>query len=177
MTNATIARGLESVGEELGAVLDRLAREYEALVTLAAAHREAIRRADADAMRACVQEQTRTLERAQGLDQDRRRVVALAERALGTGRRGAPTTVAEIAAALTEPRRSRLLARGEALRRAMLEYRSQAGSLEAAARALAAHMEGLMRQVGRRLSEAGVYGARGRVEAGVVPAAVVDVRS
>ena len=42
---------------------------------------------------------------------------------------------------------------------------------------LLAHMEGLMRHVGRRLSHAGTYGRRGVVEAGGVVVSCVDLRS
>ena len=52
------------------------------------------------------------------------------------------------------------------LKTLMNELQRERGTVRAATESLLAHMEGLMRQVARKLSHAGTYGPQGAVGAG-----------
>jgi hypothetical protein len=73
-------------------------------------------------------------------------------------------TITSLAQIMPEPERSVALA--HKLKRVMNELQRERGTVRAATESLLAHMEGLMRQVARKLSHAGTYGPRGAVGVG-----------
>ena len=167
---------LKQLAEELEVVLTALLRGYQELVELSGAHREAIRRADTQAIRRAVERQTLLLQDLGDAEERRRALVAGASGVVTLPRTGRATTLTDLAAFVPEPGRTRLLSLAGELRERMLVVQGPGTSLKAAATSLVAHMEGLMRQVGRQLSHAGTYSPRGVVDARVAVVSALDLR-
>ena len=87
-----------------------------------------------------------------------------------------PATLATAVLKLPAAARDRVLALGDRLRTLLATLHREHRVLVAAAGALAAHMDGLMRQIGRRLSHAGTYGRPGQGP-GVPVMTVLDMTS
>lgn len=169
-------------GVELESLLSSLLSEHEAWLGEVRAHRDAVRRADGAGVQEKSQRQARLLERIAGLEEKRagliNRVAASADFQVAEasgGRAKGPLTLRGIAEMLDEPQRSRLLAWAQRLRALIEQVQTENRTVRAAATSLMAHMEGLMRQVARRLSHAGTYGSRGIVEACPGVATAVDL--
>src|SRR5262249_51899410 len=94
------------------------------------------------------------------------------------GSHPATATLSDLAGRLPGAARGRVLSLGERLRALLSTLHREHEVLRTAAAALASHMDGLMRQIGRRLSHAGTYErprqARGEA-AGPWPGAVAPV--
>lgn len=151
------------LAEALDALLTASMEENQRLLELAARHREALRRADGAAAEACAAEQDERLVRLSDLDRRRQELMASA---------GGRATLTDMAEAVAEPERTRLREKARALKDLMGRIRAEYQTIQIATRSLLAHMEGLMRQVGRQLSAAGTYGRRGYVEAGTAACAI-----
>lgn len=145
--------------EELTEILQSLTAEHETLLALAKEHRAAISRADAGAMQTALEKQNETLARVRALELRRQ---ACARSISGPK----PITVSAIAARLADPARSRLAAAAERLREVLNTLHREHAAIREAAETLSSHMEGLMRQVCRKVSHAGTYG----------PSAAIDLR-
>ena len=65
----------------------------------------------------------------------------------------------------------------ERLRELLARLQREHAALKEASLALAGHMEGLMRQLSKRLSHAGTYGRTGMVESRVQVVSALDLRS
>lgn len=154
---------------ELDALLTVSLDENRRLLELAARHREALRRADGPVAQACAEEQDGCLRRLAELD--RRRLALVAASPARAGRAHSPT-ISELAETVAEPERTRLREKARSVRELMTRIRAEYQSIQLATRSLLAHMEGLMRQVGRQLSQSGTYGRRGYVEAGAAACAI-----
>jgi hypothetical protein len=141
----------------LGAMLT----EHQTLQSLLTEQRDAIRQADTGAFGSAAERHARTLARIADLES--RRMALVASSPIARGRRKSPT-LSEIGAALPEPGRSECLALASKLRVVLESTQKATNVLRAASASLLAHMEGMMRQVGRRLSHAGTYGRTGEVE-------------
>lgn len=153
---------------QLESVLMGLLAAHEELLEVARRQRQAMLRADGAAIEACARQQGEIVSRVQTLEEERRRLVA----SLGGT---AAIRVSQVAAGLPEPARGRIASLAARLREVIGALQEQHSVLRAAAGALVAHVDGLMQQVSRRVSEAGVYGRQGRVTTG--PAAcALDVR-
>ncbi|MCC6677061.1 MAG: flagellar export chaperone FlgN [Phycisphaerales bacterium] len=155
---------------ELDALLTASLEENKGLLELAARHRAALRRADGAAAHACAEEQDGCLRRLADLDRRRLELIA----AFGRARAGQkpPSTISDLAESVAEPERTRLREKATAVRELMARIRGEYQTIQIATRSLLAHMEGLMRQVGRQLSQSGTYGRRGYVEAGAAACAI-----
>jgi hypothetical protein len=70
-----------------------------------------------------------------------------------------------------------LMSKAAALKEQIAAVNEQTRTIKAATVSLVAHMEGLMRQVGRQLSHSGTYTKRGYVEAGGCVVSALDLRS
>lgn len=148
--------GTAPLSVDLDSLLTCSLEENQRLLALAGRHREALRRADGPAAQACADEQQGCLERLAGLDQRRAEILAMSKGAV---------TLTDLASAVPEPDRTRLREKAAILREVMTRIRAEYQTIQIATRSLLAHMEGLMRQVGRQLSQSGTYGRRGYVEA------------
>lgn len=162
---------------ELEALLEALVSQHEKLLELAGAHLEAVRRADHNALRLRLEEQQDTLQRIADLEQRRAVLVNTLTQNLPARAGRGPVTLSELAGAAPEPQRSTLLARARTLRELIHKVKQEQGTLRWASRSLAAHMEGVMRQVAKRLSHAGTYGRHGAVDADAVVLSALDLRS
>jgi hypothetical protein len=174
---------------ELEGLLEGLLAEHEQLLMLAAEHRDAISKADPYSLGDCVQRQGEVMERVAGLEKRRLALVGrlvdkmrpLGKSVAGGARQpdAVPDrpTISWIARTLPEPVRSRLVALAERLRELLARLQREHAALKEASLALAGHMEGLMRQLSKRLSHAGTYGRTGMVESRVQVVSALDLRS
>lgn len=167
----------ETPGGALTALLAQLLEANTALHTNVVAQREAIRAAEPQRSQRLTEEHARLMGVLASLDQRRREVVVELSRALGLPKGGRTPTLSELAKHLAEPERTRVLTLAGQVRERMERVQRESASLRSAARTLAAHMEGLMRHVGRQLTSAGVYSARGQLTAGGSMAVALDLKS
>lgn len=142
-----------------------LAAQLEAHAELLRAvrdHRDAVRRADVEALGRAQAAQSGAVRTIAELEDRRRRLL---EAVPARGTRGAGPqpvrTLAEFCADAPEGVRQRLAALGAALRSAAEEARREQAGLREAIAALVRHAEGLGRTVARRLNECATYGRRG----------------
>jgi hypothetical protein len=167
------------LGEELDALLDELRAANERLHASSARQREAVRAANTRALDACAREQEDVARRLGALDARRRDLVARACSSLPTlaPRERSRVTLSDLAACAPETRRGVLIRKATALRDFLHSVQHDIAGVRAATLSLMAHVEGIVRQVGRELSHAGTYTARGVVApvAGIISA--VDIRS
>ena len=180
---------LDPAVAELETLLRGLLAEHGELLNLAAEHRRAISKADSAALAACLAQQGQVVQRV--ADLERRRMSLMVrlsdrlrssgvERALGSGVQPVVPdriTITSLARTLPEPVRTRLIAVAERLRELLERLHREHLVLKEAAAALASHMEGVMRQVGRAFSHAGTYGRRGAVDGAVQVISGLDLRT
>jgi hypothetical protein len=165
------------LAEALGSLLRDFTDVYERLAASVAGHREAIRRADAKAIAAATNEQQRLTRDAAACDQRRRELVARSVRAFATlaGTPVEKVTLSDLAKCTPGDVRGKLAAAAATLRALVTRVSQEAASLRSATMTLMAHMEGMVRQVGKTLSHAGTYSRRGVVEAGGVGGGAGDL--
>jgi hypothetical protein len=156
-----LARALEGLLRELALVQTEL-------LALAAEHRAAIARADTSAIAGCIARQAVLAERSRTAEHQRRAIIeqwSPRERGI---------TLTELASRVDEPDRSRLLGLAGQVRALVERLARENRTVRAATESLMAHMDGLVRQVARRLSQSGTYGRRG-LDAGAPLAAGFDL--
>jgi len=159
-----------ALGIELESLLRELAVHQTDLLALATEHRAAIARADTGAIASCVERQAAILERSRASEQRRRTLVETwAPRERGI-------TLTDLASRVEEPARTRLLALGGQVRTLVERLARENRIVRAATESLMAHMDGLVRQVARRLSQSGTYSRRGGIDAGTPLVAGIDLR-
>lgn len=166
-----------SLGAALEALLGELLAAQDRLHEVVVGQREAVRGADAAKAEALGAQHARMVRVLSELEQRRREVTARAVRELGLPAGGATATLSDLASRLPEPGRTRVMTLADRLKRKVEEVRAESATLRSAAKALAAHMEGLMRHVARHLGHAGTYSARGRMAASAAGASALDLRS
>lgn len=154
-----------SITEQLETLLTGLLRAHEHLLDASSAQRDAVRTANPAAIQQASDRQANALRVIAALEDQRRALVnsmtaGLPRRAAGAG----PVTLTELANQMPEPQRTRLIDLAARVRTAVELAANEQRTLKAATTSLVAHMEGLMRQVARRLSHAGTYGRRGMIE-------------
>lgn len=192
------SRGGADLAGELESLLGAMVSEHETWRGLLDTHRDAIRQADSEAVRHAVARQSSVLQSIADLEEKRRRLVDRAvatDGILGIGNGNAapdpesnpasatavplarigPVTLSQIAASLPEPSRTRLLELAGRLRFLLADIETQNRTLRTATTSLIAHMEGLMRQVARRLSHSGTYGRKGYVDSVPTVVSAVDL--
>lgn len=166
------------LAKTLETLLADFTRYYERVEASLNAQREGIRQADSQAI-ALAQQQHEGLARSIAqCDQRRRELVARARSAFASLAviPGEKITLSDLARCAPEPQRNELLNGAIALRTLVSRVATESASLKSATMTLVAHMEGLIRQVGRTLSHSGVYSKRGVVEPGGLVVSAVDVR-
>ena len=169
----------EQLCERLDSLLNSLHGAYRRLGDQAAAYREAIRHADPAAIAEANGGQSRSIETLAKLEQQRRELVAAACTRFAplAAKRPTAITLTDLCACVPEKERARLSSLAAELRTLIMSVNEQTSTIKAATVSLIAHMEGLMRQVGRQLSHAGTYTRRGYVEAGGTVVSAIDLRS
>lgn len=172
---------------ELETLLRELLVEHEQLLTVTGMQKEAIAKANTDALACCVHQQNAIVQRVAELEKRRLGLVArLGERLRPAQPRGGPAsggivpdrpTIAWLAQTFPEPTRGRVIAAADRLRELLKRLHREHVALKEATTTLATHMEGVLRQVAGRLSHAGTYGRRGVVETRVQVVSTLDMKS
>lgn len=167
------------LARELGDLIAALTRLYAGLLSQVESHRDALARADGRAVEAASRAQADILAEIARLEPRRAALVnaAAASPAIRSRLAQGTITLRALAGAALEPDRTRLVRDAEALRGLVQRVQDHTRTMKAATASLIAHMEGLMRQVARRLSHAGTYGGRGLVEASPAVVSAIDVRT
>ena len=136
---------------------------HESLLALAAEHRAAITRADGAAVEDCARRQAE-LARAIAIQETERRHLLAKIFPARSGGVDPRTPFAALAALLPEPFRARIAACAARLRELILRLQHEHRIIRSATTAIVAHMDGLLQQVAKALSHAGLYGPKGRLD-------------
>lgn len=137
-------------------------------------NREAVRRADMEAIRRICQEQNTIAQRLAEQEKLRLFVVGRLTEALHP-QAETPLSVKQITEAIGGPAARRLSALAGQLRAAVQDVRNASAVVRGAAEALARHMTGLMQSVHSVLTRAQVYSHQGRLATGTQSQFSVDV--
>lgn len=189
-TAASMSSPIATQTEALSVVLQQLVAEHEGLLALAGQYRDALARADVQAMESCLEQQSAALFRVQDLELRRQQIVRgfAASGAPGasppspTARLAALTSqplpsISALSSRLVEPARGRVLALAERLREVLNRLHQEHAAIREAAETLGAHMEGVLRQVCRKISHAGTYGPRASIDTRTPVVTALDVRT
>jgi hypothetical protein len=172
---------LSVAAEQLDRILRELVAAHEELLGLAGAQRSAISRADVRSLSDVTNAQTAVAERIADLERQRQATVAVmlkhAGPIAGTGQTPGRPSIANLVRAIADPLRSRLLAVADRLREVLNKLHTEHMALRDAAESLSDHMEGLMRQVCRKLSHAGTYARSGAIDTSAPVITALDIRS
>ncbi|MBY0311528.1 MAG: flagellar protein FlgN [Phycisphaerales bacterium] len=166
--------------DKLDGVLRELLSEHERLLALAKEHQRAIATADIAGLTQCMTAQGEVIQRVAALEKLRQALVgriAAATPAVATAGNAKTLTISMLALRAPAPVRDRLTAVAAALRDLLNTLHREHQAMRQAAETLSTHMEGLMRQVCRRLSHAGTYARGGGFDASVQVVSSLDVRS
>ncbi|MCC6285042.1 MAG: flagellar export chaperone FlgN [Phycisphaerales bacterium] len=150
---------------ELEMILAALLREHEAMLASVRAHRRAISAADPGALSSSLAAQQGIMQRIAEQEHQRHTLVrAVIDADADLRRRDRaglpPPRVSELIERVPPGARPRLGDLARNLRELAERVRQEQRAVRTAAETLAAHMHGLMQQIGRRLSPAGTYGPR-----------------
>ncbi len=149
--------------ERFESLLRRMISLHERMLDRVREHRAAISLADTDGIRTSLESQAELMDQISEADRDR--LVLITELAATLGSRmPAHPTLSALAEQMPDSEHTVVLA--ARLKKLMGELQRERGTVRAATESLLAHMEGLMRQVARKLSHAGTYGPGGAVSAG-----------
>lgn len=163
----------------LGGILAEMTREHQKWLVLIEQHRDAVRGADARGVERALEAQRHLLANLAAIEQTRQETVRALWKRFGPDAGSATNAplprLGTLLDVLPEAERGALRTQAQELRRLIERVRHEESSLKAATASLSAHIEGLMRHVGRRLSHAGTYGRRGVIEATPALAAAVDL--
>ncbi len=159
-------------GAQFESILIALIETHEQMLAIAIEHRAAISRADTTGVQSCVGRQAVLSARVNELESQRRTLTA----ALAPARPGSPSpTITLVAQKLPEPSRGRVLGAAAKLRDVLLRLQRENRILRSATQSLVAHMDGLIQQVARALSQARLYGPQGRIDTGGPVACGIDL--
>ena len=164
---------------KLAEILAEMTREHQKWLVLIEQHRDAVRHADPRGVERALDAQRHLMANLAAIEQTRQETVRALWKRFGpdaVSAMNAPLPkLGKLLEVLPPTHREALRAKAQELRRLIERVRYEDSSLKAATAALSAHIEGLMRHVGRRLSHAGTYGRRGVVEPTPALAAAVDL--
>ncbi len=157
----TLAEALETL---LGGMLDA----HEQLLAVTREHREALSQADRVRMSQCASRQAEINVRIESLNREQSSLLM----AFRSG-----VSLREVLSTLGECDTQRSEELGRSLKEVVVALRREQTRLALASSSLAQHMQGLIQQIHRTLSHAGVYSTHGKVEAGAVIVSGLDVTS
>ncbi len=173
---STTSTSVDELVMRLEQILHSQQQDYENLGQLIQRKREAIRQADMNAIANLCQEENTIAQHVTELEKTRLILSAELTRTLDpTASR--PLSMSEVAQAIDEPNRSRLLQLSQALRGTIEEVRAASSIVRAAADGLSRHMAGLLQTVQSALSRARVYSDRGRIAIGAQYQFCLDLKS
>lgn len=172
----TTSTSIDELVMRLEQILHSQQKDYENLGQLIQSKREAIRQADMNAIAELCQQENTIAQHVTELEKTRLILSAELTRTLDpTASR--PLSMSEVAQAIDEPNRSRLLQLSQALRGTIEEVRAASSIVRAAADALSRHMGGLLQTVQSALSRARVYSDQGRIAIGAQDQFCLDLKS
>ncbi|MCB9844892.1 MAG: flagellar export chaperone FlgN [Phycisphaeraceae bacterium] len=160
----------------LSAHLDALISAHSQWLELTREHRAAIAQADPRRLELCTARQRELTTRIAEIETQRQSTVRAIVQASPEGRArssGAPPRIQELLPLLPLTIREEIAEKANRLTDAMVRIRAEQQSLRLAASSLAAHVEGLVRHVTRRLSGHVTYAPRGPAPS--APAAALDI--
>ncbi len=158
----------QTLVESLEDLLSEMLSLYEQSLANTREHRAAVSQANRVAMARCASTQASLQAK---IDAAERRRSSL----LAAFRQG--VSLREVLSALDGQDTERCEELGRSLKDVVSQLRREQKRLGLASSSLAQHMQGLMQQIQRSLSHAGVYSTQGRVEAGGVVMSALDVTS
>lgn len=176
-TAAGNAAATAALVESLESALGGLIEEHERLTELARAQRAAIAAADAAALERVAREQRERMQAIAALDARRHEAAAQLAARYGVARQGAGPTVTAIAAAMPGSGGDRLRLLADRLRGTLRTLQREHEVIRAAAETVFAHIDGLMQQLSRRLSQTGTYTRPGARAPAVNLASAIDLTS
>lgn len=151
---------------------------HQDLLDVTREQRDAVSAADAQRLADCTRRQGEIAGRIALLEQRRRElVVELIRRHPALVRPGAQPTLESICPVLPEPSRRRSRELAARLKDLLLTIRREAAGLRTATMTIIAHMDGLMTQIGRRLSHDGTYTRAGGAAPGANVVSGIDLTS
>jgi len=162
----------QRIAAQLEQVLTEMVRLHERLLEQGEALAGALRSADPARVESCIVEQSGVVQRISELEQRRR---DLARDLMGVAAERREPTIAELIALVPAGARESLKGVRDRLRDAVESVGRRYASLGLAAQTLRGHLDGLIGQVGRRLSHAGTYGNAGRIESRVQIVSGIDM--
>jgi hypothetical protein len=146
--------------QQLEQLMGKFSHAYTQMLELCHKHRDALARADHAAIGACVVEQQMAIAQLAQLDNERVRVlqgIVFPHRRAGQRVPVPDVKLAQLAAAASEPMRSKLIRQASELRALMQRCEQQQAGVRAASQSLINHIKSLMHQVSRQMSDTGVY--------------------
>ena len=168
------------VADELAGLFAQLSETYTSVLESLEAHAAALAAADTQAVGRCVSDQEQLLARVAHIDQRRREIVAGACSCvpeLAKAAAAGPLTVSAVASALATQDVEKLLEAGTRVKQLIEHAKQRSEGVRTATAVMLAHVEGLMRHVGRKMSHSGTYGRRGVVEVGQQVVSALDMKS
>lgn len=177
--SGSTAMNADAEMSKLAEIIAEMTREHQKWLVLIEQHRDAVRHADPRGVERALEAQRHLMSNLAAIEQTRQEVVRALWKRFGPDTGGAVNAplprLGTLLEVLPATHRDALKAQAQELRRLIERVRYEESSLKAATAALSAHIEGLMRHVGRRLSHAGTYGRRGVIEPTPALAAAVDL--
>jgi len=167
---------LAPLAEQLIRILALQADGHRKLLDCVRQKRDALRRADIDAIAALCHREHDIARRVGDLEKLRLELVGKVT-AKRTPHAAKPMTLTQIAHAVGQPQQRELEALATTLKNAIGEVRRESSVVRAATEALGRHMAGLIQTVNGAISRAGVYERKGRIAASGQTALCVDVSS
>ena len=168
-----------NVDELLGHLAQILAsqqKDYQRLAQLIEAKREAVRRADINAITDLCQRENTIAQHVTELEKSRLTLAARLTQELAPASKQ-PLSMSQLAELLDEPQRTRFLGLSQDLRATIEEVRSSSRIVRVASDALARHMGGLLQVFQSSLSRARVYSDRGQLTIGAQYQFCLDLKS
>ncbi len=157
--------------------LESLAAAYAQALTAVSAQRTAMRTADNAALALATQQSEQAARKLSNLDQSRRELIVQAQRQFPALAGSNITTISCVIACFEPALAAPLAQLCQSTRASGATLAVNSGQVRTAVVSIAAHIQGMMQQVGKKLSHAGTYGRRGRVEQYGVVVSALDVKS
>ncbi len=154
--------------ESLETLLSEMLRAHKQALANTREHRLAVSQADRVRMARCASQQAEINVRTESLNRERSSLLVAFRQGV---------SLREVLSSLSNFDTARCEELGDQLKETVVQLRKEQSRLALASSSLAQHMQGLIQQIHRSLSHAGVYSTQGRVEAGAVVVSGFDVTS
>ncbi len=175
--------GAAAPADQVGAVIDQLEQilqsqlsGYGRMRTCLNEKREAIAQADMAEIERICREQQRIAQTVTELEKHRLALIGRLTEAMKP-QASEPLSISDVAEQADDERKARLLRVRDDLLALVHTVQRESSVVRQAAESLSRHMTGLIQTVQNTLSQAGVYGQRGRVQDGAVSRHAIDVKS